>query len=158
MQSHRRHQHTRTTHPRFAAAAAALTASLLLSGCAHRPEPHIAAIPQNSNVVDNVRTILAAIEQDPCSTDQTNDYRTCEGRYVTQITQVARTTLSSATQFPDQSGVREAAQKLITTSDAFQKLDCGNTPDPDCRTTLHTVDYGLQALSRATNATAPPTS
>lgn len=151
------HENARRRNIQTAAVAIA-TVGLFLSGCTHGSGSGAPTVPHNPNAVSDVRTILAAITQDPCSTPDTADRTNCEGRYIAQVIQVANTARASAAQFPDPADVRKTARKLIAASDAFQKLSCDSTPDRTCHTTLNAVDDDLRNLSRALDTTASPTS
>lgn len=144
---------------RIVAVAVAIVTALLSSACAreHRNRPARPSV--NPTAVNDVRTIIAAIEQDPCSNARANEYTNCQGRYIAQVLQVSRTALAAAKQFPHSPDVRSTARKLITTSTKFQKLNCGSgSPDRNCGRTLSAVDDDLRNLLNAANTTASPAS
>lgn len=144
---------------RIVAVAVVIAAALLSSACSreHRNAP--ARPPVSPTAVNNVRTIIAAIEQDPCSNPRANEYTNCQGRYIAQVLQVTRTALAAATEFPRPADVRRTARKLLTTSAKFQKLNCGGaSPDRDCGKALGAVDDDLRNLLHAANTRASPIS
>lgn len=131
-----------------------VTTGFLLSGCTRQAQSTARRPSHNPTAVSNVRTIVAAIEQDPCSTAQPGGIADCEGRYIAQVSQVADTALAAAADFPHPTRVRDAAQHLITTSTEFQKLSCVDRSDHRCTVALTAVDTMLRKLSAALNATS----
>jgi hypothetical protein len=121
----------------------------VLAGCARPSRPTIPRPSTNPTAIASLQTIIAAIEQDPCSTGESDGgYAICAGRYLTQVDTVARsaTAIAGGTAHPDD--VRHAAQNLLTATGTFTHTGCGSsTGHHRCTATLDKIGADMNQLS-----------